>query len=46
MDFSFDIQGNLKPYEKILISFEDFERNFVSAFEENYSRYQLFQNYK
>ena len=46
MDFSFDIQGNLKPYEKILISFEDFERNFVSAFEENSSRYQLFQNHK
>lgn len=45
MDLIFDIRGNLKPYERVSTSLEDFEDLFVNTFEENSTRWKLFDYY-
>ncbi len=45
MELNFDIRGNLKPYEVIEVSMEDFQKTFVNAFEEEAIRQELFENY-
>lgn len=46
MNFSFDIRGNLKPYEIIETSIETFENTFVLPYDEESSRKILFTKYK
>ncbi len=46
MALSFDIRGNLNPYERIEISYEDFKDFFVNAFKKDSSRIEIFENYE
>lgn len=46
MELNFDIRGNLKPYARIEISYEEFKEFFVSAFEKDSKRYQMFEHYE
>jgi len=46
MDLSFDIRGNLKPYERVEIDFETFEEIFIKSFEDETTRLQLLENYR
>lgn len=46
MDVSFDIRGNLKPYEKIELTLAEFKEIFVDSFEEDSSRHQIFEQYQ
>lgn len=45
MELSFDIRGNLKPYEVIQVSMEVFQDTFVNAFDEESARQELFEYY-
>lgn len=45
MNLSFDLRGNLHPYEKITIDVDDFKQSFVTLFEEHSTRHQIFSNY-
>ena len=45
MELNFDIRGNLKPYEVIETSMENFQKTFVNSFEEESTRLELFKNY-
>jgi len=42
---SFDIRGNLKPYERIKLDVQDFKSTFVDSFEEDSIRHDLFERY-
>lgn len=42
---NFDIRGNLKPYEKIGLSYEDFQKFFVHSFDESEQRQEIFVQY-
>ena len=46
MELSFDIRGNLKPYKKIELTFEEFKKNFVEPFEIESTRHELLINYE
>lgn len=46
MELNFDIRGHLKPYGIIEVSMEIFKENFVTVFEEESIRKQLFANYE
>ncbi|MCH8318360.1 MAG: hypothetical protein IIA88_07660, partial [Bacteroidetes bacterium] len=43
-ELEFDLRGNLKPYEVIEITIEEFEKNFVNRFKNSDTRKQLFIN--
>lgn len=45
MEVSFDIRGNLKPYEKIELTLQEFKEIFVDSFEEDSSRHLLYEEY-
>jgi hypothetical protein len=45
MEPSFDIRGNLKPYERIKLNIQDFKSTFIDSFEEDSTRYGLFEKY-
>ena len=46
MELNFDIRGNLKPYERIELSYEEFREFFVDSFEKDSTRYQIFEHYQ
>lgn len=46
MELNFDIRGNLKPYERVELSYEEFVDFFVESFDKDSTRYQIFENYK
>ena len=46
MELSFDIRGNLKPYEIVEVSYDDFHKVFVEAFDEESTRAKLFNYYE
>jgi len=43
MKIGFDLRGNLKPYEKIELSLEEFEVHFVSGLENSSHRKAIFE---
>ncbi len=45
MEPSFDIRGNLKPYERIKLDAQEFKSTFVDSFDEDSVRYDLFDKY-
>lgn len=45
MKLNFDLRGNLQPYRKQDMAFEDFRDNFVNPFGESSKRYEIFENY-
>ena len=46
MELGFDLRGNLRPYEKITTSLDDFKSYFVNSFAgENQKRVEIFDNY-
>lgn len=45
MEPSFDIRGNLKPYERIKLDAREFKSTFVDSFDEDSTRYDLFDKY-
>lgn len=45
MELIFDQRGNLQPYEKIRLNFDEFEVFFVDKFPNNDQRKQIFDNY-
>ena len=45
MELTFDIRGNLHPYQKTKLSLNQFETFFVKSFREDSSRIELFANY-
>ncbi len=45
MELNFDSRGNLKPYEIIKISFEDFQEVFVNSFDKDSRRHLLLEKY-
>ncbi len=46
MELTFDIRGNLKPYQKTDLSLNDFKENFVDSFDEYSTGHEIFSNYK
>ncbi|MEM9888588.1 MAG: hypothetical protein AAF849_22015 [Bacteroidota bacterium] len=46
MDLSFDTRGNLKPYEKITITFDEFKSYFFEGFENSLTRNEILKNYE
>lgn len=46
IDLKFDIKGHLTPYERTVLSIEDFEDIFVNSFDESSTRLKIFENYK
>lgn len=47
MKLKFDSRGNLMPYEKIELSFDDFKTFFIDDFENlNEIRMEIFENYQ
>ena len=46
MELNFDIRGNLKPYERIELSYEEFIGFFVESFEKDSTRHEIFEHYK
>lgn len=45
MELKFDIRGNLTPYEKVDLNLDDFQGNYVDAFDSISSRKNIFENY-
>ena len=45
MDIEFDIRGFLKPYERIEMTLDELEDIFVRSFDEDSTRYGLFEDY-
>lgn len=45
MELKFDIRGNLRPYERIEVTLNEFKENFVGPFEKTSSRHEIFENY-
>jgi len=45
MELGFDIRGNLKPYKKIEIEFEEFINYFFDSFENSINRQKIFETY-
>lgn len=45
MEFKFNIRGHLFPYEIIETDLDEFEREFVDNFDENSTRYEIFERY-
>lgn len=45
MELNFDVRGNLKLYEIIELSMEDFKNIFVNSFAEDSRRHELFEKY-
>lgn len=45
MELTFDIRGNLIPYEKLTLTLDEFKEIFVNSFDEDSSRTLLFENY-
>ena len=45
MEFRFNIRGHLFPYEIIETNLDEFEREFVDNFDENSTRYEIFERY-
>ena len=45
MDLKFDIRGNLTPYEKVELNIDEFQENYINAFDLNSSRNKIFENY-
>jgi len=45
MDISFDIRGNLKPYDKVQLTEDNFREIFVDSFGRESIRYKIYQNY-
>ncbi|MCA9407028.1 MAG: hypothetical protein KC684_10845, partial [Candidatus Omnitrophica bacterium] len=45
MELKFDIRGNLRPYERIEVTLDEFKENFVGPFEKTSSRHEIFENY-
>lgn len=47
MDLSFDIRGNLKPYQKNSLSLKEFKTYFVDTFDDiDQKRRQIWENYE
>ena len=46
MELEFDSRGNLKPYNKIAIDIDDFERFFVQKINQSSTRNAIFKAYK
>ena len=44
--YDFDKRGNLKPYGKIIIDYNQFRNDFVSSFNDNSSRIETFNNFE
>jgi len=42
---SFDIRGNLKPYERIKLDVQDFKSTFLDSFDEDSTRHDLYDRY-
>lgn len=45
MELNFDIRGNLRPYEIIEISLEEFKAIFVDSLDEDSRRHAIFEKY-
>ncbi|MEL6721167.1 MAG: hypothetical protein AAFP82_20870, partial [Bacteroidota bacterium] len=45
MELNFDIRGNLRPYDIIEISLEEFKAVFVDSFDEDSKRHAIFEKY-
>ena len=45
-ELSFDIRGNLQPYEKVNLTFQEFKQIFVEEFAPDSSRHTIFENYQ
>lgn len=45
MEPSFDIQGNLQPYERIKLNVKDFRSTFVDSFNKDSTRHNIFDKY-
>ncbi|MCB0649813.1 MAG: hypothetical protein KDC85_00905 [Saprospiraceae bacterium] len=45
MELSFDIRGNLEPYQKIEIEFEELKNYFSDRFENSVTRKAIFDSY-
>ena len=45
MELTFDIRGNLMPYEKVRLTLSEFEELFVHSFDKQSTRYEIFENY-
>ena len=45
MKLSFDIRGNLQPYEIIKVGLDEFQEYFVKSFESDSSRHEIFEKY-
>lgn len=46
IELSFDIRGNLKPYQKIEIDIEAFKTYFLYSFENSFTRQVIMENYE
>lgn len=46
IELSFDIRGNLKPYQKIEIDIEAFKTYFLYSFENSFTRQVIMDNYE
>lgn len=46
MELNFDIRGNLKPYRIIELELSEFVEHFVSSFNPDTTRGELFKNYQ
>jgi len=46
MEIIFDGRGNLKPYQKIEVTLENFKIHFVDRFEKSDTRQDIFSQYK
>jgi len=42
---SFDIRGNLKPYERIKLDVQDFKSTFLDSFDEDSTRHDLYDRH-
>jgi len=45
MEINFDIRGNLKPYDKIQLSEDNFGKLFVDSFGKDSSRHEIFKSF-
>ena len=46
MNLNFDLRGNLKPYDKIELDYDQFRDFFIDKFELSETRLEIFENYK
>ncbi|MGB3779836.1 MAG: hypothetical protein WA960_15855 [Tunicatimonas sp.] len=46
MKLNFDVRGNLEPYQRTVVSYNDFKECFVDQFPGESTRHQLFEQYK